>query len=345
LKKLLFIFLLSFTVNLAFAQADSLKRDTAVKKTQRIRPPKKIIRTIIDTAKPPQRSALSDSITARIDTLKTDTLAIDTTLVQVKDTVKVLKDTIARRPLDTFYMKLLNNPYFKITGKPLYFVVSERQRNSKDEVFYILAGLLLCLALIRLGFSRYFTDIFRLFFQPTFRQKQTREQLLQGSFPSMLLNLFFVLSCGTYISFLLVHYHMVDENFWWLFLYSTIALIVLYAGKFILLTLAGWVFDVKEATETYLFAVYLINKILGVVLVPFILIIAFSRYQVTEVAITVSLLIISALFIYRYIVSFAPVRREVSVSPLHFLFYVCAFEITPLLLIYKTLVLYLSKSL
>jgi hypothetical protein len=35
----------------------------------------------------------------------------------------------------------------------------------------------------------------------------------------------------------------------------------------------------------------------------------------------------------------------VKVSPLHFFFYVLAFEITPLLLIYKTLMLYLNKSL
>jgi hypothetical protein len=185
----------------------------------------------------------------------------------------------------------------------------------------------------------------RLFFQPAFRQKQTREQLSQGSFPSLLLNFFFVLSCGTYLSFLLVHYKLAEQNFWWLFLYSTIALVILYLGKFLLLTVAGWIFDVKEATETYLFAVSLINKILGVILIPFILVIAFSRFEIAQVAITISVLILCSLFVYRYIISFVPVRREVNVSLLHFLFFICAFEVAPLLLIYKTLVLYLNKSL
>jgi hypothetical protein len=250
-----------------------------------------------------------------------------------------------RKPLDSFYLKLLNNPFFKVSGKPLYFVISERKRESKDEIFYILSGLLLCLAFIRLAFSRYFTDVLRLFFQPAFRQKQTREQLSQGSFPSLLLNLFFVLSCGTYLSFLVVHYKLTAQNFWWLFLYSTAALIGLYAGKFLLLKLSGWIFDVKEATETYLFAVSLINKILGVLLIPFILVIAFSNFEMAQVAITISVLIICSMFIYRYVISFVPVRREVNVSLLHFVFFVCAFEVMPLLLIYKTLVLYLEKSL
>lgn len=323
--------------------------DTMVtQKTRPVRAIKKITtkRVVADTISKPIRLVINDSLVSSNDTLKKDTSLGDTIVVQAKDTTNILaKTNMVTKPIDSFYLRLLDNPYLKIKGKPLYFGISERQRNSKDEVFYILSGLLFCLAVVRLGFSRYFTNVFRLFFQPTFRQKQTREQLLQGRFPSLLLNFFFVLSCGTYISFVLMHYRLADQSLWWLLLYSMIALIILYTGKFLLLTLAGWVFDVKEATETYLFAVYLINKILGVTLIPFILIVAFSKPPISEVAITLSLLIIGALFIYRYIVSFAPVRRDVSVSLLHFLFYVFAFEITPLFLIYKTFVLYLSKSL
>jgi hypothetical protein len=128
-------------------------------------------------------------------------------------------------------------------------------------------------------------------------------------------------------------------------LYSALSLIVLYTGKFIFLSFAGWVFNVKEATDAYIFAIYLINKILGVVLVPFTLVIAFAQSNIKNVSITISILLILMLFLYRYLVSYGPVRREVKVSPLHFIFYVFAFEITPLLLIYKTLMLYLNKSL
>jgi hypothetical protein len=250
-----------------------------------------------------------------------------------------------KRPIDSFYRKLLDNPFSRSTANPIYLVINERHSTSKDEMFYMVLGLLLFLAFIKLVFSRYFQNLFRLFFQPSFRQKQTREQLQQGNLPSLLLNLFFICSAAAYISFLLHYYHVLETGFWLLFLYSSLSLLVLYTGKYIFLTFAGWVFNVKEATDTYIFAIYLINKILGVVLVPFTLIIAFSYPSIINVSITISILVIFLLFLYRYLVSYAPVRKEVKVSPLHFFFYVFAFEITPLLLIYKTLMLYLHNSL
>jgi MFS family permease len=224
-------------------------------------------------------------------------------------------------------------------------VINERERVTKDEFFYLMAGILLFLAFIKLVFGRFFTNLFRLFFQPSFRQKQTREQLQQNNLPSLLLNLLFVLSAAAYISFLLDYYKFSHYGFWWLFLYSVAALTIIYIGKFIFLSFAGWVFNVKEATNAYIFAVYLINKILAIVLIPFTLVIAFSDTGIINICITLSILIILLLFIYRYIVSYVPVRKEVKVRPLHFFFYILAFEITPLLVIYKTLLIYLNKSL
>lgn len=262
-----------------------------------------------------------------------------------KDAIVPAGNIAITHPIDTFYKKLLDNPYLQMKQPPVYLVVKERVRESKDELFYLFAALFSLLAFIKLIFPRYFGNIFRLFFQPSFRQKQTREQLLQSNLPSLLMNLFFILSGGTYMALLVQHYGIAGTSFWILFLYCAAVLLVLYAGKYLFLSFAGWVFNVKEASETYMFVVYLINKIVGVVLLPFVLLIAFSEAKVIAVAITVSVLLIGLLFIYRYVVSYGPVRREVKVSPLHFLFYVFAFEITPLLLIYKSLMIYLNKSL
>lgn len=268
----------------------------------------------------------------------------DTAKASLADTVKKTPVVITvKKPLDSIYLKLLDHPFIT-KAKPVYLVVDERERQSKDEIFYLLSGLLLFLAFIKLVFSRYFKNMFRLFFQPSFRQKQTLELLLQSNLPSLLLNLFFIFSAGTYITFLLQYYHFTNLGFWWLLLYTNAILLVLYIGKFVFLSFAGWVFNVQVATEAYLFAVYLINKIIGVILIPFTLLIAFSDPLIVNISITISVLIILLLYIYRYLVSYAPVRREVKVSVLHFFFYICAFEIMPLLLIYKTLIIFLDNS-
>ncbi len=329
----------------------ALKTDTSKLSRSRIIKKPVVRRRVIDSTRK-ANSLEKDGLAASRDTDKVileDTpnqVAADVSKTPTADSTKTAAKLLAaKKPIDSFYLKLLDNPYIIKTGEPFYLIISERQRQSKDEMFYLLAGLLLFLAVLRLTFSKYFKNIFYLFFQPTFRQKQTREQLLQNSFPSLLLNLFFILSGAAYISFIITHYQLTNLNFWRLLIYSTALLLVLYTGKFLFLTFAGWVFDVKEATQTYIFAVYLINKILGVLLIPFIFIIAFSSDEVVETSITISLLLIGLLFIYRYLVSFAPVLREVKVNVLQFLFYIFAFEILPLLLIYKTLVIYLNKSL
>lgn len=275
--------------------------------------------------------------------------AIDS--ARIKDSLtKVVADSLAaaavkKRAADTSYNKLLRNPYLPPTNNALYLIVNERERISKDELFYLIAGLMLFLAFIKLVFPKYFQNIFRLFFQPTFKQKQTREQLLQNNLPSLLFNLFFLLSGGAYIALLVQYFEITSANFLLLFLYSTAFLAVLYFFKYIFLTFSGWVFNVKEATETYIFVVYLINKIAGILLVPFILILAFAEQKIVVPSITVSALVLGLLFLYRYVISLAPVRREVKVSAWHFFFYIWAFEITPLLLIYKLLVNYLPRSL
>ncbi len=290
----------------------------------------------------------ADSLAPVVDTLG-DTATLvksDTVGTALSDTQKLLFPVVpAKRPYDSFYSKLLNNPFFRSSGKPVYLVVSERKRVSKDEIFYLLLGLLLFLAFIKLVFSRYFNNVFRLFFQPAFRQKQTREQLLQNNLPSLLLNLFFVFSAGAYVSLLLSYYHFTTVDFWLLLLYSTSSLLVLYTRKYIFLSFSGWVFNVKEATETYIFTVYLINKIIGVVLIPFTLIIAFSEPYIINASITFSITHRHSYFCVPVYCIIQPVRRGVKVSLLHFFLYIFAFEITPLLLIYKTLIIYLDKSL
>ncbi len=233
MKKLLFIFFFwSIYVNIE-AQTDTSK----------------VLKT--DTSKPKLTSLIKKHVAKKpvIDTIKqSDTFQTDTIVADVPDLAKaVAADTakitgispFAKKPIDTFYFRLLNNPYLKTTGKPLYLMINEREGQNKDAIFYLLAGLLLFLAFIRLMFNRYFTNIFRLFFQPVFRQKQTREQLLQNSFPSFLMNLFFILSASCYITFLILHYQLTHMNFWWLFVYTMVALLVLYTSKFVLLTFAG----------------------------------------------------------------------------------------------------------
>ena len=230
------------------------------------------------------------------------------------------------------------HPYYGFFASPIARVSEERQAQGKERLFYLLTGMLFCLALIKVVFARYVNNLLALVFRASLKQKQIREQLQQTPLPSLLLNIFFVLVAGLYVVFILQHYRLIGpEEFWGPLFYSSLVIGAVYIVKFTILKFTGWVFNMREAANTYAFIVFLVNKLLGMFLLPLLILMTFSRPSWATSLRTLSYVLIFCFFAYRYIVSFSPVRREVKVSPFHFFMYLCAFEIAPLLLIYKVL--------
>jgi hypothetical protein len=208
-----------------------------------------------------------------------------------------------------------------------------------------MAGVILILAFIRVVFSKYFRNIFLLFFQTSLRQKQTRDQLLQDNLASLLTNFLFVISAGLYITLLIRYKNLSHISFWWLAGGTAAVLLVTYLVKYLFILFTGWVFNSQEAAGSYVFVVFMVNKVMGVMLIPFLLILSFSGPQLVPVAITVSVGMILLLFGYRYWVSFVAIRNKLKVNALHFFLYLCAVELLPLVLIYKILINYFTGSL
>jgi hypothetical protein len=209
---------------------------------------------------------------------------------------------------------------------------------SKEILFYGMVFLVMLFALVRLSFNKYFTDLFRLFFRTTLKQRQLSEQLVQAPLPSVFLNLFFLINAGLYLSFWIDHSRANPfASFWWLLLYVTLGLTFSYLIKFAWLKISGWLFNVPNAVESYIFLVFLINKMLGILLLPILFVLAFSGEQLFPVALTISWCLIGALLGYRIFLSYQLIRRQIKVSGLHFLLYVLGFEISPLLVLYKAI--------
>jgi len=218
------------------------------------------------------------------------------------------------------------------------------QPDSKDSLFYLIVVILFYFALIRIFFEKYFSNLLTLFFRVSLRQQQIREQVLQTPLPSLLLNILFVISAGLYACFLL-HYSRwgAGVNFWILYLNCMALLAAIYLVKYVVLKFIGWVFSISRATDLYIFIVFLVNKMLGIFLLPFLIVIIFSGQEWREVFITISLAMVFVLLAYRVLASYRPVRNEIKLTPFYFFLYLCAFEIAPLLLIYKVLLTYLEK--
>lgn len=223
------------------------------------------------------------------------------------------------------------------------FILNPKKFNGEELLFYFLIGLLVFYAGLRLLFPKYFTDLFRVYFRTTLKQTQVREQLLQNPLPSLFLNGFFVVTGGLYACFILRYFNVAaDIGFWELWLYSSFLLSVIYMIKFAGVKLAGWLFNKNEAATSYIFIVFMTNKILGIVVLPFLVLLAFSPEKIYIATVILSIALVSCIFLYRSYLSIAVVRNQVRINPLHFLFYLIAFEIIPLLILFKLVMNFLK---
>jgi len=301
-----------------FAQVDSTNEQTDSLRKDSLR------------AKP---RTIRNADTTRV--IKPATVHSDSLLV--KDSARIKDSLLVRQTADSLRKKLteqLPAQILKEGDKKIF--------TGKEYLFYYLIFLLILFGLIRRAFAKYFHDLFRVFFKTTLKQRQTQEQLLQSSLASVFMNSFFVLSAGLYVNFLLQYFQLViSDNFWLQYVYCAGALATIYSVKYIGLKITGWLFNVSNATDSYIFIVFIINKMLGIFLLPFLLLLAFANDPLYGAAMVISWLGIGLLLIYRFILSHAALRKEVKLNSFHFILYILGFEVIPLLLIYKLLLVIL----
>jgi len=237
---------------------------------------------------------------------------------------------------------LRRHPYFDFKSKPVSFRSDIKPFKGKERLFYVLVALLLIFALLKTAFAKYINDLFRVFFRTTLKQRQIKEQLIQTPLPSLLFNIFFIASAGLYANFMLHYFEFTPvSNFWLLYLYCCLGLAVIYFFKFIGLKVCGWLFNMQQAADAYIFIVFIINKVIGISLLPFIILLAFSDEPAYSTSIVLSWCCIAGLFLYRFILGYSAIHKEVRFNLFHFFLYLCAFEVAPLLLIYKLLLFFL----
>jgi hypothetical protein len=274
-------------------------------------------------------------LAALIDSLEKDSSGKQLTVRLTGDSVGALE--AAGKSDSNRYSKLLDNPLLPMGSPPRDGLIAFRERAGKDLLFYLVTGILLLLAVIRIGFPSYFSRLFQYFFQTSMRQRQTRDRLLQEQLAAVGLNLLFFMVMGTFVTLLAFWRGWYVGSFWMLWSASTGFLSLIYGGKYIFLQLTGWVFNSGEAMRSYIFVVYLVNKIMAVLFLPLLILVAFSAPPIVESSLTIGLLLVGAAFVYRYAVSFPLIRNKMALNAFHFFLYFISLEVIPLLVILKLL--------
>lgn len=215
----------------------------------------------------------------------------------------------------------------------------EKFRNAENPTARFMLGMfcLFVFAGIRNYFSRYFNNLFQVFTTLTITKRQVREQLENDVIASAWFYLLFFLGAGMLLYFSLFHFNIIPpgKNPWWVYWMGVLALFVYYLFKRYLLQLISWSFQKKDVAGQFIFNSAIVNEFLGVILFPVGLLLLFVQGILFQVIFWSALIMFSILVIYRYFRVFKHIKNILRIDLFHFLIYLCAFEIMPVLILIK----------
>lgn len=228
-------------------------------------------------------------------------------------------------------------------GRVIYSVQHPRPFRNRTPDFYLLSLLCLMLGAIRYFDPRYFALLIGAFRNPG-AGRQWKDMLSGAALPNLAMNVFFAAVAGAYIYYLsggsdnkLLGFRAP------LVLPVLIAgMLLIYAGKYAVIRFSGWAFRVEDLADQYLFNVFLVNKIVSIVLLPFVCIIAFAGAEWLKPIGILSGVIALAILSTRYLRSWSAFISFFRGSRFHFFTYLCASEILPMAVLVKWLLHLLS---
>lgn len=324
-----FVFFLFITISInSFSQVDSLVNSIP----ETIQPQKQVV------VKPKfkKTDSLKTQIIAIVDSLKTNTTTDSIVLLKSDSIIEIKKEI-------SYYNLLINHPILNYAETKV-LIPNFKKNYDKDYLFYLLAGIVFLLAIVQFFFKKYFNNVFNIFFQTNFRQLQTREQLTQDNVAALLLNFLFILSASTFVTLISDQAKIINKSFWQIFYLSFAVLSIIYLIKLGFIQFMGWIFNTREISKSYSFIVFIVNKIIGVTLIPILLLLAFSTLYIQQLALSTSLILISFLFLFRFFSVYKLLSERLKINAIHFFLYFCSIEILPLLIMYKALGNYINNG-
>lgn len=263
-------------------------------------------------------------------------------LVRTYDSVYISETMVEQAVADSYavmvngFVPLLRNEMIvdKVAAKP-------RLRQDKTSNFYMVLFSMLLFGGVRYANPKYFQNLFKALRSPMLTNQQLKDQMGSAVLVNWLMNIFFAITAGLY-AYLLIGVFSSQRS---VVLYPSLLLPVLiavvmliYIVKYFVLKFSGWAFNVQSIIGSYLFNVYLVNKVMAIALLPFLVLIAFADSAVVSPIAIMSFIVLGALLLYRYVRSWQVFGAFFKYSRFHFFMYLCASEILPVAVLTKVLV-------
>lgn len=191
---------------------------------------------------------------------------------------------------------------------------------------------------LRIFYSRYFKQMAASLFNVSLANQIVRDENILVQRATVYMSIMFYLTAAFFL-------YLLSEQLQWnlpyigtgfpKFLKFIVLVSGIYALKFLALRFCGWLFGLERELTTYLFTIFIVNNIQGLLLFPIIVLISFHPDSGTDWMFRLGFFIIGIFYVFRL---FRGVQIGLNVpgsSLLYLFLYLCTLELAPLLVLIR----------
>ena len=190
----------------------------------------------------------------------------------------------------------------------------------------------------RFFYYRIFRQLYTAFYNLTTTNQIVRDESVLLQRASLILSIISYMLMGLFlyqISILLDWDMGVLQGGLMRFVFLSLSVAIAYSVKMILLRFLSTVFDLEKPVALYIFNVFLMIMMIGLLLLPINILLAYGPLQYRSWILLITVGIIALLFVYRLVRAIGIWIGIPGFSLFYLFLYLCTFEIAPLLIIWK----------
>lgn len=275
---------------------------------------------------------------------------------QVKDSLKAVGDSLSmlwikppdpNRPnqfldslIDLYSVKDLNFQQWinKFPKKVQRY--DEGKARPKGELWIIafVFVLLFCFAVLKNAFSKELSAIIQAFFSNRVLGLINKEEKFFNSWPFIFLYLLFGFTIGMYLyqcgKYFQLSYGYTGFN---LFMHLSVVVIALFTAKILVLRILGFLFNAGKIVKEYISILILSYFSAALLFLPIVIAFCLTPARFAPIYIYMSLILLASIFLFQYLRAASNILSSYRFPIMYFIFYLCALEICPLLILIKAL--------
>lgn len=287
------------------------------------------------------RVSKTQQSTTTVDTSQVNPFDIEAREAETTaDPISTETDLKTQNPFDVQKSKSGLAPAKEKTTAEITLPSSPKTKSPEDTksgfLFWSILIMVIILALLFTLYRSLISKVYRAFINENLLKLLHREQGGIVSIPYIFLYVLFFISAGTFI-FQLGWYKRVFTFELINLIYCVLGVSGFFVLKHFLLKIIEVIFPVSKEIRLYSFTIVIFSIILGIILTPFNVFIAFAQDSLTFSGIIGALIAAVLVYLFRALRGIFIGSKFLAFHKFHFFMYICTVEIAPVLILVKIL--------